>query len=126
MIETLLHQQSFADYNPLALLFSPLYIIAILVGCVIVGYPLYIAAQRANHATPWFGFIPILNLILLCQLGGLEMWWIILCFVPCVNIAAIIYIWWKFAESMGKPGPVGIAMIIPCVNIFIPYYIVFM
>ena len=128
MIETLLHQSGFAVDNSsaLALLLSPLYLVFILVGCVIMGYPLYVAGQRANHPNPWFGFIPILNLVILCQLAGVELWMIILCFIPCVNICVLVYMWWKFAEKMGKPGPVALCIFVPILNILMPYYIVFM
>lgn len=96
--------------------------VSLLVACLIMGYPLYVLGQRANHATPWFGFIPILNIVLLVQLADLEIFWVILCFIPFVGL----YPWYKVAEKQGKNGLVVLGFFIPCIGIFVPYYIVFM
>ena len=49
---------------------------------------------------------------------------IILCFIPCVGLFAAIYMWWKFAEKMGKPGPVALCLLVLVLNLLMPYYIV--
>jgi hypothetical protein len=128
MIDTLLHFRSFfaldsAAGGGLMAMGLGLDIVILLVACVVIGYPIYVLAQRANHATPWFAFIPILNIIILCQLAELEMFWVLLSiFVPFCGF----YPWYKVAEKQGKNGWVCLGFLIPCVGFLTPYYIVFM
>ncbi len=121
MIDTLLHHSAFAGIGSL-LIFGPLQLVVLVVCCVIGGYPIYVLGQRASHANPWFGFVPILQMLLLVELAQLEMFWAILCiFFPICSI----YPWYKIAEKQGKNPAVAFAMLICCLAPFIPYYIVF-
>lgn len=97
-------------------------LVILVVWCIIVGYPFYVMATRMGHASPWFAFIPILNIVLWVQMADLEIWWVILCII-CFPL----YIWpaMKICEKIGKPSWIGILMIIPCVNIVVPYYMAF-
>ena len=97
-------------------------LVIFVVATLVIGYPIYVLGQRANHASPWFAFIPILNLIILVQLADLEMFWVLLCFIPFVGF----YPWYKIAEKQGKNGLVVLGFLIPCVGFLTPYYIVFM
>ena len=40
----------------------------------------------------WAALIPIYNLIVLLQITDKPVWWVILCFIPCLNIIAGLYI----------------------------------
>ena len=97
-------------------------LVILVAATLIIGYPIYVLGTRASHATPWFAFVPILNLIILVQLADLEMFWVLLCFIPFVGL----YPWYKIAEKAGKPGLVVLGFFIPCVGFLTPYYIVFM
>ena len=68
----------------------------------------------------WWAFVPILNLIQIVKLSGKEMWWVILFFVPCVNIVVACIVYGAIAEKVGKPAIVG--YLTPFFGIFtLPY-----
>lgn len=46
----------------------------------------------------WVGIIPILNAYGLYKLSGREWWWVILLFIPCINIVAL----WFLADSTAR------------------------
>jgi hypothetical protein len=58
----------------------------------------------------WAAIIPIYNLIILLEIIGRPIWWIILMLIPCVNIvvAAIVFI--DLAKSFGKGVGFGIGL----------------
>lgn len=112
-----------ATVNPMAQLATSLPVLIIMM--VIMGYPLMVIANKTNTPNGWMGFIPILNFYLMAQIGGRSILWFILCFVPCVNIIAVIYLWMGVAEARNKPSWLGILSIVPCANIVLPFYLAF-
>ena len=112
--------------NPIAMILgSTIYIVFILGLYVAQALALMTIANKTNTPNGWFAWVPILNIILMLQIAELELWYIVLCFIPCVNIAVYIYMWWKIAERRGKPGAIALAMLVPVVNFFVPLYIAF-
>jgi hypothetical protein len=97
-------------------------LVGIVIGHLITGYPLFVMATRLGYANPWFGFIPILNLVMLVQLADLEIWWVIVCLFCWFPIG---YPGMKLAEKVGKPSWVGILLFVPCVNVICLYYMAF-
>jgi len=59
------------------------------------------------------------------QCGGKPLWWILLLFIPLVNIIVGIIVWMAIAERRGKPSWVGILIIVPILGVFIPAYLAF-
>lgn len=82
-------------------------------------------AKKTNTANGWFAWIPILNIILMIQVAKKPMWWIIMFFIPLVNIVFSVLIWMGIAEAVKKPNWVGILMIIPVANLIVPGYLAF-
>ena len=83
--------------------------VLILVFWILTGYCLMLIAQKTGHGDKgWWGFIPILNTLLMIQIAGKELWWIILFFIPVVNIVAVILVCLGMAEARGKPAWMGI------------------
>ena len=82
-------------------------------GCGAVGAFLYLAIivvmivgmwkmlEKANQPG-WGAIIPIYNVILLLRVAGKPLWWIILLFVPLVNIVISILIPAAIAKNFGK------------------------
>lgn len=103
-------------------MFGGVYLVIWLVAFEIFMYPFYVIATRLGHATPWYAFIPILNLVLLVQLADLEIWWVIVCLLCGFPI---IWPLMKICEKIGKPNWVGILVIVPCIGVFVPYYMAF-
>jgi uncharacterized membrane protein len=86
---------------------------------------LMVIANKTNTPNSWLAWIPVANIYLMCKVAGKPGWWVILFFIPFVNIVIGIIVWMKIAEARKKPGWVGILMIIPFVNLIIPGYLAF-
>lgn len=82
-------------------------------------------ASRTNTPNGWFAWIPILNVILMLQVAKKPLWWIILLFIPLVNVIMGIIIWMGIARAVNKPDWLGVLMIVPIANLIIPAYLAF-
>ncbi len=58
----------------------------------------------------WAAIIPIYNLVVILEIAGKPLWWIILCLIPIVNIVIIILIMIAFAEKFGKSAGFGVGL----------------
>ncbi|MCX7619869.1 MAG: DUF5684 domain-containing protein [Acidimicrobiales bacterium] len=58
----------------------------------------------------WWGFVPLVNMWGLVKISGREPWWIILFFIPCVSIVAIIIIYMDVAKAFGKDPIYGLGL----------------
>ncbi|HMP77148.1 MAG TPA: DUF5684 domain-containing protein [Kiritimatiellia bacterium] len=52
----------------------------------------------------WAAIIPIYNLIVLLQIAGKPLWFIVLFFIPVANIVAAILTYIALANAFGKGG----------------------
>ena len=50
----------------------------------------------------WAAIIPIYNLVVLLQIAGEPVWWILLLLIPLVNIVVAIMTYIAFARNFGK------------------------
>lgn len=94
-----------------------------LVAYIVMAVALMTIANKTNTPNGWMAWIPIANLVLMCQIAELELWWILIAIVTCG--LATIYFWMRIAERRGKPSWVGILTIVPCIGFFVPLYIAF-
>ena len=97
-----------------------------LVGFLLYAYfavTLMIIARKTNTPGAGLAWIPILNLYLMCKIGRRPAWWMLLCFVPLVNLFALAMLWTSIAEMSGKPAWTGALAIIPVVGLVIPAYL---
>ena len=58
----------------------------------------------------WFALIPIFNLIVILQIAEKPIWWIILFFIPIVNIVASLMLHIAFANRFGHGAGFGIGL----------------
>ena len=67
------------------------------------SYVMYKTALRCGAENPWYQFVPILNIYsLVVEMAKLEWWYIILVFIPLVNIVAGMYILYRVVENAGR------------------------
>lgn len=50
----------------------------------------------------WACLVPIYNLIVMLEIVGRPIWWLLLMFIPLVNIAFIIIVYIDLAKSFGQ------------------------
>lgn len=124
----LLPAGAFAQDNsrvPLAFFgaFLMVYLIFILAFYVYLALTLQTIANKTNTENGWLAWIPIVNIVLMCNIAKKPVWWIILCFIPLVNLVIFIILWMGIAEARNKPGWWGILLIVPIVGLIVPGYL---
>lgn len=100
-------------------------LILVLIVYVYMAICLMKMARKTNTENRWMAWIPILNMVLLLQIGKKPIWWIVLFFVPIVNIVISILAWMAVAKELRKPEWLGVLMIVPVANLIIPGYLAF-
>jgi uncharacterized protein DUF5684 len=50
----------------------------------------------------WAAIVPIYNIIVLLEIAGKPLWWILLMLIPLVNIVVGIIVYVAFARNFGK------------------------
>jgi hypothetical protein len=69
----------------------------------------------------WAAIVPVYNIIVLLEIIGRPVWWIILLLIPCVNFVIWILLGIDLAKSFGKGTGFGIGLgFIPTWFIFYP------
>lgn len=58
----------------------------------------------------WAVLIPIYNAYVLCKIGGKPGWWVILLFIPIVNIVISLLIALGVAENFGRGAGFGVGL----------------
>jgi hypothetical protein len=69
--------------------------------------------------------VPLLNLWAVVGSAGKPWWWIILLFVPLVNIFIWIYLWLCITENLGHNKWLGLLMLLPMINLVFMAYLAF-
>lgn len=88
----------------------------------IFAFPIYKLALKANHHSPFWAWIPFLNIIQIMQIARLSVWYLILLFIPFVNIFVIFYIHYKYLSYFCDVHALLIIAILFCPAL--AYYIV--
>jgi Family of unknown function (DUF5684) len=60
----------------------------------------------------WAVLIPIYNLYVLCKVAGRPGWWLLLMFIPFVNLIIIIVLDIDIAKNFGKGAGFGIGLLL--------------
>jgi hypothetical protein len=81
------------------MLFLPLGVFGIFAILMIVSF--WMIFEKAGQPG-WASIIPIYNIIVLLQVAGKPIWWIILLLIPFVNIIFLIMIYHGISVNFGK------------------------
>ncbi len=85
-----------------------LFSIAYSIILIIANWKIFTKAGQEG----WKSIIPIYNVYVLTQIAGLPKWFILLYFVPFVNVAAGVYQQYKLAQAFGKDVAFTIGLIL--------------
>ena len=81
----------------IALLFLAIELVIIV--AIIAGFwKVFVKAGKPG----WAAIVPIYNVIVLLQIAGKPLWWIILFLIPLVNIIMAIFVGIAIARKFGK------------------------
>lgn len=58
----------------------------------------------------WAAIVPIYNIVVLLQIVGRPVWWIVLLLIPCVNIVIALLVYLDLARVFGKGTGFGIGL----------------
>jgi hypothetical protein len=58
----------------------------------------------------WAAIVPIYNIIVLLQIAGKPVWWILLFLIPVVNLVVAILIGIAIAKNFGKSDAFGVGL----------------
>lgn len=93
-----------------AIVFFLLYF-AFAVFAIITMWKMYRKANKPG----WAAIVPVYNFVVLLEIVGRPIWWILLTFVPLVNIYVAIVVALDLAKSFGKSIGFGVA------NFLVPF-----
>lgn len=91
---------------------------------LVLAVSLFAIAQQEREDFSWLAFVPFLNLLLMCKLGKVNPFLLLLLFVPCVNFFVYAWLWAKVGESRGK-AIWGWLTLVPCFIYVSPLVIAF-
>jgi len=99
--------------------------IAFVVGLAVYIYTaiaIMAIAKKTNTPNGWFAFIPILNIYLLTQMGGVSGLWtlVILADIFLGGLATGVFsivMFWRVAGKIGFPNWTSLLLLVPIVNL---------
>ena len=86
--------------------FLTLIYIAVIVLSIAGGWKMFVKAGKPG----WGIIIPIYNIILMLEIAGRPIWWVILFFIPVANIIVAILVNIDIAKKFGKDVGFGIGL----------------
>ena len=97
-----------------------LFFIAIQIVHFLGTWKLYQKAGRKS----WEALVPVYNAIILCKIIRRPTWWVVLLFIPVINLMMFPVIWIETLRSFGKNSHVDtfLGMVTMGLYIFIPNY----
>ena len=81
--------------------------LAIILLIIVSMWKVYTKAGKPG----WASIIPIYNTYVLCEIGGKPGWWLILFFIPIVNVVIGILVIVGVAQNFGKGAGFAIGLI---------------
>ena len=110
------------------------FLAALIIPLIIIGIAIYIysaivlmtIARKTKTENAWLAWIPIGNIYLMTQIAEVPSWWTFLILAGIIPFLGafvvgglVVFLWWKIAENLGKPGWYGVLMLIPIVNLIV-------
>ncbi|MCB9233035.1 MAG: signal peptidase I [Bacteroidia bacterium] len=87
-------------------IFSIIYL-AVIIGAIVAQWKIFTKAGKPG----WACLVPIYNIIVLLEIVGRPVWWIVLFLIPIANFIALILIQLDLAKSFGKSTGFGLGLV---------------
>ena len=58
----------------------------------------------------WAAIVPVYNIIVILEIIGKPIWWVILMLIPCVNIIVHLFVSIELAKAFGKEAGFGVGI----------------
>ncbi len=105
------------DMQQMIRTFTSVILFFLILGYLYFSLCLYQIARKLGISGAWMAWVPIFQILTLLASASKPGWWIILFFVPVVNLFIQIYIWMCVSENLGRNMWLGLLMLVPVVNI---------
>ncbi len=92
----------------LAIFFVILLYVGIIVLIIAARWKVFTKAGQPG----WASIIPIYNTYIMTKIGGKPGWWVLMMFIPIVNIVYLIWLYNMISKSFGKDEGFTIGMIL--------------
>lgn len=89
-------------------LFGQLISIVILLAVVAGGWKVFEKAGKPG----WAVLVPIFNIVVLLDIVGKPVWWILLFLIPVVNFVVLVIICLEIAKRFGKSPLYGVGLLL--------------
>lgn len=80
--------------------------LAIIVGVIAGVWKTFAKAGQPG----WAAIVPIYNVIVMLQIAKKPLWWVVLMFIPLVNLIIMIMVMIDFAKVYGKGAGFGLGL----------------
>ncbi|MBR9683261.1 hypothetical protein GOV03_01855 [Candidatus Woesearchaeota archaeon] len=116
--------------TPFGLMGMGSFVVAWFVGMIAIyiyfAFALMTIAKKTKTDNAWLAWIPIANVYLMTKMAGLPGWLTLAVLLPLIPLmgnlalmAVLVFMWWKIAEAIKKPGWWGVLLIVPLVNLVV-------
>lgn len=95
--------------GPLGIVFGGMWLLTCLALAILVIAGWWMVFKKAGQPG-WAAIVPIYNYVVLLNVVGRPLWWILLFLIPLVNIAIAIVIHIDLAKSFGKGAGFGVGL----------------
>ncbi len=85
-----------------------LFYIAVWVFFIVTMWKIFSKAGKPG----WAAIVPIYNTVVMLQIAGKPIWWILLFFIPFINIVISIIVVYNLAKTFGKGGGFTLGLIL--------------
>jgi hypothetical protein len=94
-----------------AALFSGIFLLVMLAIFAVMVAAMWMLFTKAGQPG-WAAIVPIYNGIILLQIVGKPIWWILLMFIPFVNFIIVIMVYIDLAKSFGQSPAFAIGLLL--------------
>ncbi|MCC6586191.1 MAG: signal peptidase I [Bryobacterales bacterium] len=92
-------------------LFGSLFTIVMLAVALVVVASMWKVFTKAGKPG-WAVIVPIYNIVVLLEITGKPIWWIILLFIPIVNFVIAILVYVSLAKCFGKGAGFAVGLLL--------------
>lgn len=86
--------------------FFPIIMLAMIVCIIASLWKVFVKAGQPG----WAAIVPIYNIAVLCKVAGRPAWWVLLMFIPIVNLLVMALISIDVAKAFGKGAGFGVGL----------------
>lgn len=119
-------QELLAQVIAMMVAFLGIIVIVVAVSYIYTAIAFQIIARKTGTENGWLAWVPIANLYLYCRIADRPGWWLLLFFVPFVQIIIGIMVCMGIARARNKPSWLGILLaLVPGINLIVLGYLAF-